>query len=316
VCIDEVQRVPAVLNEVHRALEDFKQQVQFILTGSSARKLKRSGANLLAGRAATYKLHPFTSEEIEIDLNTTLQFGSLPLVYSLKNPIPTLRSYIDTYLTQEIQQEAIVRQLEPFIRFIELAAQFNGQPINYSKIAKQVGVSTNTVIDYFSILVDTLIATRIEPWSYSVIRQLAASPRFYLFDCGVLNALSGELRTELRPSSGRYGNLFETFVVNEIIRANDYYELDNKFFYIRTHSGVEADLIISRGPRDTPRMIEIKSKNSPDEADLKQLFIAHALLPESKAYCICTTPRAYMLRDVTVLPWQTGIHTILENVHF
>ena len=311
VVIDEIQKIPELLNEVHRAIEDFKDKVQFILTGSSARKLKQAGVNLLAGRALSHNLHPFTIDEIDIDLESALQFGTLPLVYGAKNKVATLRSYVDTYLQIEVQQEALIRKLEPFIRFIELAAQFNGKQVNYSRIAKQVGTTAKTVIEYFSILQDTLLVRRIEPWSYSVIEQLAQSPRYYLFDCGVLNALSGELKTELRAGTGRYGNLFETFIINEIIRKNDYEELGNKLFYLRLHSGLEIDLIISKGPRDTPRLVEIKSKNLPDEADVKPLCKAKELFPDAELFCLAQNSREYQVSGVSVLPWREGIARIL-----
>ena len=310
--IDEVQKVPALLDEVHRLIENFPGRIQCILTGSSARKLKSGGANLLAGRALTYRLHPFTSEEVEIDLSQVLQFGTLPISFFAKNPVPILRSYVDTYITQEIQQEALVRRLEPFIRFIELAAQFNGQPINYTRIAKQVGTTAKTVIEYFSILVDTLLVQRIDPWSYSVIQQLSQQPRFYLFDCGVLNALSGELRTELRPGTQRYGNLFETFVVNELVRFNDYHELGNRFFYLRTQNGLEVDLIISKGPRDTPRLVEIKSKSRPEHSDVANLIAAQKLLPAAKLFCVAPCERPFDIGEVSVLPWKEALHTLLE----
>ena len=259
----------------------------------------------------TCSLYPFTTEEIDSDLQKILQFGTLPLIHDLKNPISTLRSYVDTYLNVEVQQEALIRRLEPFVRFIELAAQFNGKQINYTKIAKQVGTTAKTVIEYFSILLDTLLVKRIDPWSYSIVEQLAQSPRFYFFDCGILNALSGELKTELRPGTGRYGNLFETFLINEIIRKNDYEELGNKFFYLRLHSGLEIDLILSKGPRDTPRLVEIKSKSLPDESDVQSLIKSKELIPNAKLYCLAQNTREYQIGEVVVLPWREGLSRVL-----
>ena len=311
IVVDEVQKIPELLNEVHRCIEEFRDKVCFILTGSSARKLRRSGANLLAGRALTFNLYPFTSDEIDIDIDEALQFGTIPLISASKNKVATLKSYINNYIAQEIKQEAIVRNLEPFIRFIELAGQFNGKQINYTSIGKQVGATTKTVIDYFSILEDTLIATKVEPWSYSVIKQIAQSPRYYLFDCGVLNALSGELRTELRQETYRYGNLFETFIINEIIRKNNYEELENKFSYLRLHSGLEVDLIISSRLGVPVRLIEIKSKSSPEQSDVNNLLAAKEFFPNAKLFCLCNSTRAYQLGEVEVLPWKLGLEKVL-----
>jgi len=312
VFIDEIQKIPALLDEIHGLIEEFPGKVRFILTGSSARKLKRSGANLLAGRASTLHLHPLSCCELDIKLDRALQYGTLPRPYLMKNaPERFLRSYVDTYLKEEIQQEALVRKLEPFVRFLDLAGQYNGVPVKVSRLAKQLGVSPKTAEEYFDILVDTLIAFRIPPWSYSVIKQLQGATSHYFFDCGVLNALSGELRTSLRPGTFRYGKLFETYVVNEFIRQNDYSELGFKFFCFRLDSGFEIDLIASRGPRDTPRAIEIKAETAPDEVALRSLANVRNYIPNARMYCICATPRRYKIGEIDVLPWQDGITTVL-----
>ena len=232
VMIDEVQKLPSILDEVHWLYESHKSKVRFVLTGSSARKLKVGGANLLAGRALTLHLHPLTHLEIELDLCRAMQIGTLPAVY-LEDPTPhlTLRSYVQTYLKEEVLQEALVRRVEGFTRFLDLASQYHGEPVNFSRVARSAGVSGNTAQEYYQILVDTLVAFRLSAWTESVRKQLLAAPRFYFFDCGVLNALRGELETPVKPNSYRFGRLFETFIVLECFRLNDYFQRDLRFYY-------------------------------------------------------------------------------------
>lgn len=311
VFVDEIQKLPSLLDEIHSLIEQNKNSVRFLLTGSSARKLKRGGANLLAGRAWTLKLHPLTHRECKVDLYRALQFGTLPAIY-LEDDAPqrTLKAYVETYLKEEIMQEALVRKVDRFVRFLDLAGQMNGEPVNFTKISRDCGVSTKTAIDFFSILVDTLVAFRIEGWSHSVRKQLRQSPKFYLFDCGVLNAIRGELQSELREGSYRFGKLFETFIVQELIRLNDYTEADYRFSYWRTNSGLEVDLILSRGPSESPIAIEIKSKGSPMEHELHALRSFKLENKNAILYCICLSPRPYRLGDITVYPWDKAMDEI------
>lgn len=312
VSIDEIQKLPILLDEIHYLYERHKNRVQFILTGSSARKLKRSGANLLAGRANQEKLFPLTPFEIpNFNLNRALQFGTLPVAY-LGSSIEYLKSYTETYLREEILQEAVLRNIEPFSRLLDLSSQFDGVNINFSQLARQINVSTKTAQSYFEILEDTLIATKIPYWSYSEIEKIIKSPKYYIFDTGVLNALSGELKTELKPASYRYGKLFENLVVNTLIRENSYLKEDNKFYNYRSNSGSEVDLIVARGPRDIPRAIEIKSQNAPKIEDLKSLNRLSIEKPDFKCFCLCQTPRKYNLENISILPWQEGIREILK----
>ena len=312
VLVDEVQKLPGLLDEVHYLIERHK--VQFLLTGSSARKLKRSGANLLAGRAWTLKLHPLSSQELALDLRKALTIGTLPGIYqepslSAKR---SLKAYVETYLREEVMQESLVRKIDHFIRLLDVAGQVNGEPLNFTAIARDTGVSVKTAQEYFDILVDTLIAFRIDGWSYSVRKQLRQSPKYYFFDCGVLNAVRGELRTELKPSSYRYGKLFETFIVNELIRANDYNEAGYRFHYWRTNAGMEVDLVMTRGPDDVPKAVEIKSQTSPQESDLKGLIAFASENNKANLFCLCQTPRKYALGSIQVLPWQKGIDVLLQ----
>ena len=186
ICIDEVQKLPELLNEVHYLIERHQKRVQFLLTGSSARKLKRSGANLLAGRAWTLKLHPLSLEELPLNLNKALSTGTLPGIYGETHVSArrSLKAYVETYLKEEIMQELLVRNVDNFIRLLDIAGQANGEPVNFTAIARESGVSVKTAQEYFNVLVDTLVVFRIDGWSYSPRKQLLQSPKYYFFDCG------------------------------------------------------------------------------------------------------------------------------------
>jgi len=262
VVIDEVQKAPKILDVVHLEMEKRK-DLQFILTGSSARKLKRGSADLLAGRAFTYNLYPLTSFELgeKFDLKDVLEHGSLPKLLQYTNKEDKnefLRSYVKTYLREEIQIEQLVRKLNPFRDFLEIAAQSNGKIINCAKISRDVGVDDKTIYSYFSILEDTLIGFTLPAFHRSVRKQQREAPKFYLFDPGVVRALAGTLRVELLPQTYAFGDAFEHWVVLECYRMNEYRKLDYKLSYLRTKSGAEIDLIVQR-PGKEDMLIEIKS---------------------------------------------------------
>lgn len=309
VAIDEVQKLPNLLDEVHLLIEKFKGRIVFVLTGSSARKLKRSGANLLAARALTTYMHPLSVIEAELELDTVLRIGSLPAVYlDQEFAVHRLRSYIGTYIQEEIREESLVRKIDRFARFLDLAGQLNGEPINHSKLGRSLKTTSNTVQEYFSILVDTLLCHRLDGWSESVKRQLLQAPKYYWFDCGVLNALNGELDTELKRSSFRYGRLFETYLIEEVIRHNDYLERGFRFFYWRDKNGLEVDLIIARSAANPIAAVEIKSSTDPNDIDMEGLLAFAADYPKVPLYCFSNTPRAYELPSgVQVLPWREGL---------
>ena len=315
VLVDEVQKMPALLDEVHYLIERYQDKVQFLLTGSSARKLKHSGANLLAGRAWTLKLHPLSAQEVEPDLRKALTIGTLPGFYqeTFSAASRSLKAYVETYLREEVMQELLVRKVNHFMRLLDVAGQVHGEPVNYSAIARDSGVSVKTAQEYFDILVDTLILFRIDGWSRSVRKQLRQSPKYYFFDCGVLNAVRGELQTELRPGSYRYGKLFETFIVNELIRANDYGETGYRFHYWRTNTGMEVDLVLTRGLQDTPVAIEIKSQAAPTESDLKGLVAFASENASARLVCLCQAAHKYSLGSIQVMPWQQGIEAVVAG---
>ena len=317
VLVDEIQKLPALLDEVHSLIEANKDSLQFLLTGSSARKLKRKGANLLAGRAWNLKLHPLSSIEIKLDLSEVLRFGSLPGIYLSnaddKAKTRTLKAYVQNYVKEEILQEAIVRKADRFLRFLDLAAQMNGEPINFTRIAKDSLVSTKTAQEYFSILEDTLLVHRLDGWTHSIKKQIQKGPKYYFFDCGVINALRGELESEVRSGTYRFGKLFESLVVQECIRYNDYSEKDYKIFYWRTNSGSEVDLILQKTPHHPPIAVEVKSKPDPVEKDLPGLRSFANDNHGSLLVCLCTTPVPYQLGDIHIYPWQQGLTELFVN---
>jgi predicted AAA+ superfamily ATPase len=313
--IDEVQKVPALLNEVHRLIETVGEQVVFILTGSSARKLKKSHANLLAGRAIYIPFFPFNILEVDFIkyFNKVMQYGTLPTAF-LENDIDLVESYLRTYthiyLKEEIQQESLTRNIEIFSRFLEFAAFENGNPVNYSKIAKQLGVSLKTVQGHYQILEDTLIITKIPAWTFSIRKQMIQMPKYYLFDNGILNSLTGELKTDLKEASYRFGNLFENLIVNEIIRYNALMEFDYKIYHYRTNHGVEIDLILQKSIKYPPVAVEIKSSKNLNTIDIKQLKNFKEEFPEARCYVLCRILYPYKEGDVTFLPFQDGIKQI------
>lgn len=305
VFVDEIQLLPGILNEVHLLIESLHEKVRFILTGSSARKLKGKGVNLLAGRAPTLSLHPLTSKEVEIDLHLALQFGTLPKAFlSPEAPNAFLNSYVDTYLREEIKQEALVRKYDAFIRFLDLAAQLNGTNINFSKLSRQCGVASSTIEGYYSILEDTLLVHRLNGWSHSVKKQIVIGPRYYFFDCGILNAINRELHLPTGGSTGRFGKLFETYMVLEALRYNDYHALNYRLHYWRTNTGMEVDLVLSRSQYEEPIAVEIKSSRSPDFSDLQGLESFRAEYPKARTVCLCMCDKPYTKDKIEYLPWQ------------
>jgi predicted AAA+ superfamily ATPase len=318
VFVDEIQRTPQLLNEVHTLLETYPRQIQFLLTGSSARKLKQTSANMLAGRAFSLRLYPFTQEEWSQNLDDHLLFGSLPsIAYKHREDINALkfalRSYVSTYLKEEIQQEALVRRLDAFARFLEVAGQFHTKQVNASQVAKAAGVSGHTIAEYTQILEDTLIAVKVPGWNASTKKQLRTTPKIYFFDNGVVNTLRGELNSPVRESSSRYGELFEGTIVQELYRINDYFQLDLKFSYWRTNNDTEVDIVVSKGAGQPIAAIEIKSAKNPIQKDLRGLIAFKSEYPKVPQYCICRADRGYQTDEgVDILPYQE-IQTLLRQ---
>jgi predicted AAA+ superfamily ATPase len=317
VVIDEVQRIPKLLNEVHRLLEspEWRNKVKFALTGSSARKLKRLGSNMLAGRALLNRLFPLTFEELSSDFNLdrVLNWGSLPGVFCASNDpqrAAILRSYVATYLSEEIREEQIVRQLDPFVRFLEVAAQSSGLIVNYSSIGRDCQVDSKAVARYFQILEDTLLGFFLPAYSKSVRKQQSQASRFLLFDLGVQRALRGALAVPVVPSNYEYGRAFEQLVILEIYRLNQYRERDLKLSYLRTKDGAEIDLIVE-DPRGPTWLIEVKSSANVNDDDVAKLSRFLPTFSGACAVVLSRDPAARRVGDVRILPWQEGIREII-----
>lgn len=317
VVIDEVQKIPKLLDIVHLEIEK-KRKTVFIMTGSSARKLKRGSANLLGGRAFTFFLFPFTHQELgdTFQLSEVLQYGSLPLVCELtdedsKNTF--LRGYARTYLKEEVLVEQLVRNIEPFKIFLEIASQTNGQIVNFSKIARDVGVDDKTIKSYFSILEDTLIGFFLPAFHRSIRKQQHELPKFYLFDTGVKRALDRTLKVPLLEQTYAYGRAFEHFVILECFRLNEYYQADYKFSYFRAKSGLEVDLIIER-PGNKDILVKIKSYHETDEQDARKIErLAKDWGRKVDAQIWSRDPRPKKNGGVTCLPWQEGMKMVFQN---
>lgn len=264
VVIDEIPEVPELLNEVHRLISE--KDIIFVLCGSSARKLKRKGYNTLGGRAYPCYFYPLTSNEItDFDLDRALTYGLLPTHYLAKNPKRLLAAYVDVYLKEEIQEEALARNLTGFHRFLEIAALTNGEIVNYANIASECGVSAQTIKSYFGILEDTLVGYMIPAYKKIMKRRLVQAPRFYFFDVGLTNHLLH--RDALLRGTPEYGHAFEHFIIMELIAYIGYNHKEEKLSYWRTHTGVEVDVVIG----NAKLAIEIKSADEIAKRHMKGL---------------------------------------------
>ena len=304
--IDEIQKAPRLLDLVHRLTE--KGGHFFALTGSSPRKLKRGASNLLAGRAFVFNLHPFTRIELgdSFSLTEALHWGTLPKIFSLKSAQDKtmfLRAYALTYLKEEVASEQLVRKLDPFRNFLEVAAQCNGQILNYTRIAQDVGVDVKTVQSYFVVLEDTLVGFHLPAWHRSIRKRQAAHPKFYLFDPGVKRALERALHQDLYPRTYAFGSAFEHFVILELRRLNDYCGADYAFSYLRTKDGAEIDLVLDR-PGQPPFLLEIKSTEHVREGDVAALARFQSDIRGSRALCLSLDPHRKKIGAVLCLPWH------------
>lgn len=307
--IDEVQKVPAVLDIVHSHIE--KKKIKFALTGSSARKLKRNAANMLAGRAFLFKLFPLTHIELgnDFDLDAVLNFGSLAKLYEFKTDREKtlfLKSYAEVYLKEEILVEQIIRVLPPFRRFLEIAAAQDTDIVSYSNIARDINSDPKNVANYYSILEDTLLGFFLEPYHTSIRKRQRNSPKFYWFDLGVRRALSGTLDLPVTPKSFEYGSLFESFVVNEIHRLLTYSEKSFKLSFIRVDDDLEIDLVLERAGLPT-YLIEIKSTKQVNENHIGVLEKYSKEIKNSIPILLSQDEIKKKVRSVLCMHWREGI---------
>ena len=317
VIIDEVQKIPKILDIVHLEIEKNK-NIQFILTGSSARKLKKGAANMLAGRLFTFALHPFTHLELgaSFNLDNVLQLGSLPGLNNYKNIKDRSRylaSYIHTYLKEEVLVEQLVRKIKPFKDFLEIAAQCNGQIINYSKIARNLGVDYTTVQTYFDILVDTYLGFYLKGFSRSIRKQQNQAPKFFLFDVGVTRALFRQSQSPLRKGSYEYGVAFEHFIFLEVFRLNSYYEKNFQISYLRDKDNNEIDMIIQK-PTGEEILIEIKSSDRSHREQGKALEKFLSLWDRPcTAQVWSNDPKNRKIGPVRYYHWKTALRRIFQD---
>lgn len=296
VIIDEVQKIPALLDEVHWLLSN--KGLRFILCGSSARKLKRSGANLLGGRAIRKTLHPLVSAEIpNFDIDKAINFGTLPRHYLIDKPQKRLQAYVGDYLQQEIISEALVRNLDSFTRFLEVAAISNCEMVNYTKIATDCGVSSKTIKEYFTILEETLVGMFVPAYTKVVKRKVQLSPKFYFFDTGIVNYLL--YRDYLKRGTVEYGHEFEHLIILELAAYLDYTESDKKLSFWHTQNNAyEVDAIIG----NAELAIEIKSSASVNSSHLKGLKAFQEEHPQCKLIVVSQEERPRLLNGVEIWP--------------
>jgi len=316
ILIDEIQKVPKLLDLIHQFIQKNGNRIIFILTGSSAKKLKQGGANLLAGRAFVYHLFPLSFLELgeHFNLNNYLQIGGLPEVYNFtdrKSQNKFLRAYALTYLKEEVWAEHLIKNLDPFRKFLELAAFANGEIINYSKLAKQVGADNKTIQAYFQILEATLVGFILEPYATSIRKRLIKAPKFYYFDLGVKRALEETLTVELVAGTYAYGRSFEHFIISQFIYLIKYLENDFSYSYLKTEAGVEVDFIIQKPNREVI-LIKIKSKSIITTDDAKALRGIALNIKNSTCYLLSQDPISRVVDDVHYLPWASGILEILD----
>ncbi len=308
IVIDEVQRVPELLNEVHRLIES--RHYKFLLTGSSARKLRRKGVNLLAGRALNYHMHPLIYQELGDAYSSqhALRLGMLPATFSKPNPEKYISAYAETYFREEVLQEGLTRNVGAFSHFLEVASFSQGTTINMSEIARELAIDRQVVSNYFSILEDMLLAVRVPVFSRRAKRKLVAHPKFYYFDVGVFQSLRprGPLDTEAEIN----GAALETLVLQSLRAINDYQQLDYTISYWRTSNGIEVDFILYG--KHGMHAIEIKNTSKITNKMLRSLKAFKQDYPPASCYLIYCGEHVEYHDDITVLPLEIALARLPE----
>lgn len=303
VVIDEIQRLPSLLNEVHRLIET--RDVHFLLTGSSARKLRRGGVNLLGGRARLKYLHPLTFRELgdKFNLFAAMERGLLPAVYFSDDPRADLEAYCGLYLQQEIMAEGATRNIPAFSRFLKIAAHNNGCIVNFTNIASDAQVARTTVHEYYEILKDTLILHELKPWRKTVKRKPLASSKYYFFDVGVVSALQGRPFISGTPE---FGEAFETFIMHELSCFSDYVSGDPLSFW-RSTSGFEVDFIIG-----DHTAVEVKAKENVSTKDIKSLRALREEKQLRRYVCVCLEGRSREVDGIEILPYAEFLASLWD----
>ena len=298
VIIDEVQKVPPLLDEIHWLMEN--KGLQFILCGSSARKLKRGKANLLGGRAWRYEMHPLVSAELDdLNLLRALNRGMIPMHYLQEEYRKSLQAYVQDYLKEEVFEEGLTRNIPAFSRFFDAMGYSHGELTNYANIARDCGVDSKTVKEYYQILVDTLLGTMIEPYKRRQDRQvITKAGKFYLFDVGVAGAITQRLIPQERGE--QFGRAFEHFILMEILAHRSYNSLDYDVKFWRTKSGLEVDFVLGQGEV----AIEVKRTARIDNTDVRSLQEFVGEYRPRKAYVVCNERHPRVHKDIEILPWH------------
>lgn len=304
VIIDEIQKVPKLLDEVHRLIE--KEKITFLLTGSSSRKLKNSGVNLLAGRAWTAELFPLVMQEIpNFELDKYLLYGGLPQVYLSDEPEEELKAYVNTYLKEEIQEEAAVRKLQSFSRFLQVSALTSGTMINFASLSNDTAIPASTIREYYHILEDTLIGFMLPAWTKSVKRKAISTAKFYFFDIGVRNKVSGIKNIE--PNSDQYGKAFEHFIATELRAFLSYNRLDETLSYWQAHNGQEVDFILG-----DDIAIEVKTTLNPTDKHLKGLRALKEEKIVKKYFLVCFCKHEKIVDDIHIINWKNFLKNLKQ----
>ncbi len=298
VVVDEIQNVPALLEEIHWLLEN--SSCRFVLCGSSARKLRRVARNLLGGRAVEFHLLPLTTKEVpDIDLMRIFNHGALPAHYLVDEPAPLLRAYVNAYIKEEIIDESVTRNVPAFSRFLQVVGLTHGQQLNYSNVAREAGVSASTVRSYFQILEDTLLGFTLQPWRKRNNRRLVETAKFYLFDIGVANSLNPE-SSIIVEGSDLFGRAFEHFLLNEVRAFIAYQRPEVPVTFWRTSSGHEVDLIV--GNLDSA--IEFKSSKRVRDRDLRGMRTLREEHTVRRSIVVSREDRPRTTEDeIEMMPW-------------
>ena len=306
VVVDEVQRAPDLLNEAHRLIEERK--IHFVLTGSSARKLRRGPANLLAGRAYTMRMHALTCKELgkAFDIRHSLRFGQLPAAYVDRNPRKFLQSYVQMYLREEVQAEGLTRNLSAFARFLEAISFSQGSPLNLSSVARDCHVERKVVEDYVTILEDLLLATRVPVFTRRAKRKMATHTKFYFFDAGVYRAIRP--KGPLDSADEIDGPALETLLLQELRAHNDYGELGYDVFHWRSITGEEVDFVLY-GERGLLGF-EVKRADRVRDRDLDGIQAFLSDYPMARTFLVYGGTRTYTDGPVTVLPLEACLRRL------
>jgi predicted AAA+ superfamily ATPase len=307
IIIDEVQKVPHLLDEIHWLIEN--KGLRFIMCGSSARKLKRGKANLLGGRAWRYEMHPLVSTEVsELNLLKALNRGMVPAHYLQEEYRKSLRAYVRDYLKEEVFDEGLTRNIPAFSRFFDAMGYSHGELTNYANIARDCGVDAKTVKEYYQILLDTLLGTMIEPYSRRQDRQvISKAGKFYLFDVGVAGAITQ--RRIPQEKGEQFGKAFEHFILMEILAHRTYKELDYNLDFWRTKSGLEVDFVLGRGEV----AIEVKGASRVDSSDLRPIKAFLQEYRPARAFVVCNEQRSRVHEGVHITPWREFLKMLWNN---